>query len=200
MAFMNETWLWIDRILIFPYRVPENPMIGFLIGTFVLALWCALIGEFTLAALWLINRSHLGSLRRETVAMHNLSLRAILSKDKESYTACNKQANEAFGRYFFAQIGLGAAALWPLFFALAWMQTRFAEVTFPLPYPLNILTPAAGYVFIFFLSYLLARIFLRNLRRHLLILRGVHSSLEGKSGVKEEQMMTFADVIRQDKP
>jgi hypothetical protein len=199
MAFLNEACLLVDRILIFPYRLPENPMIGFLMGTFVLALWCALIGEFTLAALWVMNRSHLGSLRRETVTMHNLSLRAILSKDKESYTACNTQANEAFGRYFFAQIGLGAAALWPLFFALAWMQTRFAEVAFPLPYPLNVLTPAVGYVFILFLCYVLARILLRNLRPHLLRLWGVQAFPEGKSGVKEEQMMTFADIIREDK-
>jgi hypothetical protein len=199
MALMHDLWLWIDRFLILPYRVPGNPMIGFFLGTFVLALWCALIGELTLAALWLINRSHLGSLRRETVAMHNLSLKAILSRDKESYTACNKQANEAFGRYFFAQVGLGAAALWPLFFALAWMQTRFAEVTFPLAYPLNMLTPAVGYVFVLFLCYLLARILLKNLRGHLPMLRKVHASLKEKTGVNEEQMMTFADIIREDK-
>jgi hypothetical protein len=130
----------------------------------------------------------MGSLERETVKMHNLSLKAILSRDKVSYTACNKEANEAFGRYFFAQLAAGAATLWPVPFALAWMETRFIDVTLPLLYPLSLITPAVGYLAIFLLCYVLLRILLKNLSSEFLAIR-TKTARELR-----ERMMTLADL------
>ena len=58
--------------------------------------------------------------------MNRLSSEALSLGDKESYKACNKEGNDAFGQLFFNKFGLSAASLWPIFFALAWMQDRFA--------------------------------------------------------------------------
>jgi hypothetical protein len=188
MALLNQLWTWADLILISPYRWSGNPVIGFFLGTLVLSLWCVLIGKASGLVVWMINGSHMGSLERETVKMHNLSLKAILFRDKASYTACNNEANEAFGRYFFAQLAAGAATLWPVPFALAWMETRFSEVTFPIPYPLKLVVPAAGYIAIFLLCYILLRILLKHL------LPEFHPVRTATSREPRERMMTLADL------
>ena len=188
MIVLHHLWVWMDLILISPYRLWENPVAGFFVGTLVLSLWCVLVGKVSGRVVWMMNRAHMESLERETVTMHNLSLKAILFKDKASYTACNKEANEAFGRYFFAQLAAGAATLWPVPFALAWMETRFNEVTFPLPYPLSVVTPAAGYLAVFLLCYVLHRMLLKHLSLDFRALR--------TEPVREprERMMTLADL------
>ena len=190
MALLHHLWIWADLILISPYRWLGNPVAGFFLGTLVLSLWCVLIGKVTGLAVWMINRSHMGSLERETVKMHNLSLRAILFRDKSSYTACNKEANEAFGRYFFAQLAAGAASLWPVPFALAWMETRFRAVTFPLPSPLSLITPAVGYLAIFLLWYVLLRMLLKHLSPKF------HAVRTKTARKPRERMMTLADLGR----
>lgn len=190
MTVLHDLWIWLDVILISPYRCSGNPVAGFFFGTLVLSLWCLLIGKVTGLAVWLINRSHMARLERETVQMHNLSLKAILFKDKASYTACNKEANEAFGRYFFAQLAAGAASLWPVPFALAWMEMRFSEVSLPLPYPLSLITPAVGYLAIFLLWYVLLRMLLKNLSPEFRTVR-TETAREPR-----ERMMTLADLGR----
>jgi len=191
MALLHHLWIWLDVVFISPYRWLENPVAGFFLGTLVLSLWCVLIGKVCGLVVWMMNRSHMRSLERETVKMHNLSLRAILSRDKVSYTACNKEANEAFGRYFFAQLAAGAATLWPVPFALAWMETRFSEVTFPLASPLSLVMPAVGYLPIFLLCYVLLRMVLK---RFFLELPG--TSTETTAREPGERMMTLADLAR----
>jgi len=190
MALLHHLWVRADLILISPYRWSGNPVAGFFLGTLVLSLWCVLIGKVTGRVVWMINRSHMESLERKTVKMHNLSLKAILFKDKASYTACNKEANEAFGRYFFAQLATGAATLWPVPFALAWLETRFNEVTFPLQYPLSLIAPAVGYLAIFLLWYLLLRILLKNLSPEF------HAVRTETAREPRERMMTLADLGR----
>jgi hypothetical protein len=188
MGVLHHLWIWADLILISPYRWLENPVAGFFLGTLVLSLWCVLVGKVSGLVVWMINCSHMGSLERETVKMHNLSLKAILSRDKVSYTACNKEANEAFGRYFFAQLAAGAATLWPVPFALAWMETRFSDVTFPLSYPLSLITPAVGFLAIFLLWYVLLRILLKQL------LPEFHAVRSETAWEPRERMMTLADL------
>jgi hypothetical protein len=190
MDVLYHLWIWADLILISPYRWLENPVAGFFLGTLVLSLWCVLVGQVTGLGVWVMNRSHMRSLERETVKMHNLSLKAILSRDKASYTACNKEANEAFGRYFFAQLAAGAATLWPVPFALAWMETRFSEVTFPLSYPLSLITPAVGYFAVFLVAYVLLRILLKHL------FPGSHLIRTDTAREPRESMMTLADLGR----
>lgn len=190
MGVLHDLWIWADPILISPYRWLENPVAGFFLGTLVLSLWCVLVGKVSGLVVWMINRSHMGSLERKTVKMHNLSLKAILSRDKASYAACNKEANEAFGRYFFAQLAAGAATLWPVPFALAWMETRFSEVTFPLSYPLSLITPAVGFLAIFLLWYVLLRILLKQLSPKF------HAVRSEPAWEPRERLMTLADLGR----
>jgi hypothetical protein len=191
MELLLSFYAWIDPILIFFYRIPENSMAGFFLGTFVLSLLCVPLGEVALVLVARANRSHYLKLKGETVRMHNLSVKAILSKEKEAYTSCNKIANEAFGRYFFAQLGLGASALWPLPFALGWMSTRFSEVTFPLPFAIPGIGDSVAYPAVFIPLYIFSRIIFGKMRPHIPILERPELSLE--SGGKEK-MMSWNDL------
>jgi hypothetical protein len=164
MKTLYAIYAWIDPLLIFFYRLPENPVAGFFLGTFFLCLLCVIIGEITIIIMYRFNRNYYRKLKQETVRMHNLSIKAILAKDKESYGACNRQANEAFGRYFFAQLGLGASSLWALPFALGWMSQRFHDVSLELFFTFPGIGNAMGYIPIFILSYILVRIFFGKLK------------------------------------
>ncbi len=169
---------WMDALLIYGYRVPENPWLGFYLGTAVLALLAVLCGELTMASALLINRKFIRDHNEEMVKMHNLSMEALELGDKAGYTACNKQANDAFGRSFFYQIALGAGMLWPIPLALDWMGKRFSGVPFELPFPLPFAGNRVGYAFPFLLFYILMRILFKQVRWRLPFFRGIHVHLK----------------------
>jgi hypothetical protein len=134
-----------------------------IIGTFVLALAVVVVGEFTISLVFLANRRHLDNLNRRLQKFNDLSQEALRLGDETSYKALNKQANDAYGHVFFNKFGLSAAALWPAFFALDWMQSRFAETGIAVPiYPSGV-----NYVVVFLGCYVLARIIFGRLKRHL---------------------------------
>ena len=141
-----------------------------------------------------INRKHIGKLYSETVSMHNLSVKAITVKDKINYNNCNKLANEAFGRYFFAQFGEGASALLPVPFALAWMQLRFQEVSFPLPFTIPGIGETASYPFIFIFLYILCRILFRKIRNKLPFANRMIQKILAND--TSEKMLSFSDLIK----
>jgi hypothetical protein len=194
MELFNELLIKLDSVLIFFYRVADNPVAGFFLGTFILCLACAIIGGYTALGFSVINRKHNRRLYSETVSMHNLSVKAIAVKDKENYKNCNKLANEAFGRYFFAQFGEGAAALLPVPFALAWMQLRFQEVSFPLPFKIPGIGETAGYPFIFIFLYILCRIFFRRIRSKLPFTNRMIQKILAND--TSEKMLSFSDLIK----
>jgi hypothetical protein len=127
--------------------------------------------------------------------MNNLSIMALKSRNKESYKACNDTANDAFGKYFFTMIAYSASSLWPAFFALAWMQTRFSQVQFPLCYPVGIIVPFVGYFSTFVLCYILARILFKNVRRYLPYFNSVQKQLDEAAKEKTDSMMTLSDLM-----
>ena len=147
---MNSFFLTVDSFLIWFFRTSDVPILGYYIGTAVVCLICVVLGRLTLILGSRINEQFLSRDHKEMVRMHNLSLYALLSKDKGSYRSCNKEANDAFGKVFFSQVGLGASSLWPVPFALAWMQFRFGMVEFPLPVALPGLGESVGFMFTFF--------------------------------------------------
>lgn len=124
-----------DPLLILPYKavlaMGGGSLLAFFIGTLVLVLAATVVGELTMAGIYWVNRRHFAELRREMVTNNNLSVRALAMKDKLSYTACNKMANEYFGRNLFSGFTLFASSLWPAFFALAWMSSRFGTLVQP---------------------------------------------------------------------
>jgi len=173
-----------DLILIGPFRLTGDPLAGFMIGTFCLCIICVVFGELTISAGIRLNRRYLKELRQEVSQKEKLSLQAYAAEDHVSYRALNKAANEAWGRWFFTMAAYSGGILWPVPFALAWMQTRFQGVDFELVFPLNsLIGENVGYPFVFIPMYILARIVFKYLRPGLPYFRGVQAMLD-KSGAE----------------
>lgn len=164
----------IDWMLIGLYRLTGYPVTDYFFGTFLLALLTVILGELTISIVFMINRKHLDRLNNRLMDTHNLSMQAWKEGDRESYSACNKEANDAFGRVFFNMVGLSAAALWPVFFALAWMQLRFLDVGFPVPFT----GWSVNYVVTFLICYILARVAFGRVKLHLPYFKGVYQLLQ----------------------
>ena len=146
---MDLVFQAVDPYLIWLYRITGHPYLGFLLGTFALACLALILGEGSISLIIIAMRKHLDRSAGEAARYQELSVQALKAGDKEAYQAANKLANEAFGKSFFLQFSLAAARLWPLPFALAWMQLRFLEVEFPL-----LLLPfSLGYIGVFILCY-----------------------------------------------
>jgi len=157
---MNSLILWADGYVIELYRITGNPIVDYLIGTFLLAVISVLIGEATLSLLKSVNKRHIEHLDDELAQKYELSMKSRHSGDEESYRCMNRQANEAFGKVFFNMFTFSAASLWAVFFVMAWMQTRFIDIEFFVPG----FEVSFGYVFTFFLLYIVARILIRNIK------------------------------------
>ncbi len=162
-----------DPILITLYRLTGHPLMDYYLGTFLLALLTVLVGEFTISLVFKVNKAHLDRLNAKVEKMRHLSEEALRLGDEGSYKAINKEGNDAFGHLFFNKFGLSAASLWPIFFALAWMQERFAEIGLPLPW----IGWEINYFFFFLMCYILARILFGRIKRKLPYFRGMHQTL-----------------------
>ena len=163
----------LDPILIIFYRLTGHPLVDYYLGTFLLALLTVLVGELTISIVFRINKAHLDKLNARVEKMKRLSEEALNLADEKAYRAINKEGNDAFGHLFFNKFGLSAASLWPIFFALAWMQERFAEIALPIPW----IGWEINYFFFFLLCYILARIFFGRVKRHLPYFKGMHRML-----------------------
>ena len=155
----------VDPVLISPYRWFENPMLGWWVGTFLLALWASLLGELTLAVAYRVNRNQIAKNWDQTLYYHRQSLKAKQAGDEKAYKGINKLANEKFGKSFFLFMAMGMASLWPAFFAAAWLNRRFGDIVFALPgwaggLELNFIAP-------FVILYIAARIIFTKLRPYL---------------------------------
>ena len=189
----NTLYIYIDRFLIGFYRIIDIPILGYLLGTALLSLICVVLGQFTLSLAYRANRMNLKSNNNNMVRMHNLSIYALLAKNKIAYKSCNKEANEAFGKYFFAQIALGISSLWPIPFALAWMQTRFDGVEFLLPFNVPGVGHTVGYTFTFIPIYVLVYILFGKIKNRLPYFKKEHEFL--KADVNDsEKMLSISDL------
>ncbi|MGD9974332.1 MAG: hypothetical protein AB7S77_14825 [Desulfatirhabdiaceae bacterium] len=192
MTWLNDILILLDTFLIFPFRLPDNPIFGFFLGTLMLCLMSSIIGGYLGLMFSFLNKNHSRRLKDETVSMHNLSIKAIVAGDKASYTGCNKLANEAFGRYFFSQFGEGAAMLLPVVFAVAWMQIRFQDVSFSLPVYVPGLGQSVGFLFIFILIYILSRMVVRHVQHRLPFVEKLNRAI--RSSDSTETMIGFPDI------
>ena len=195
MSWWDKTYLWLDLVLITPYRAFGNPVIGFYFGTFILCMWCIFLGEISFRIASGVNREYIQRLRRSMTKMHNLSVMALVLKDKQNYRACNREANEAFGRYFFNMITLGAAVLWPVAFALAWMNTRFGHIEFEVLAFLPLLGQSAGFSAVMIPMYILCRILWARLKKRLFPFAAKPAGDLGTKKPKEpEEMISMKDL------
>lgn len=141
----------------------------YLLDVVALACLATFLGELTLAAAYRINRPYLRRLHEELAQYQSLSDAAEKMGDATAYQAVNKEGNDVWGRLFFFKIALSAAALWPVFFALARLQSRYADLDVPLPgapFGLN-------YVVVFLLAYVAARIVFAKVSRKLPFFRSI---------------------------
>lgn len=184
----------IDGYLIFFFRLTSEPILGYLIGIAVLALLCAGIGSLTVLAATLANSRHLIHQNREMVQMQNLSVKALVAKDKSAYKLLNREANDAFGKYFFAQVAMSVSYLWPAPFALAWLQERFADVDFFLPVNVPGVGSSVGYTFSFIPMYILVSILFSKVKRRLPLFDVMNSHLD-TIRKDADAMVTIADYL-----
>ncbi|MBW1785469.1 MAG: hypothetical protein JRK53_02445 [Deltaproteobacteria bacterium] len=158
MDILTRSWNAIDAFLIAPYRWPADPVVGWWVGTILLALWAVLAGDATLALAYRVNRFRVREVEQEMMARHHQSINALKAGDKSAYKAINKLANDAFGESFFLRLAMACAALWPAAMALAWLQSRFSHIRFPLPFNVPLAGKHVGYAFVFIPLYILVRI------------------------------------------
>jgi hypothetical protein len=178
-SILSQAFQAIDALLIGPYRLPGDALLGFVAGTFCLVMYCAVLGELTLSAAIRFNRRHLQELKGEIAQREALSIEAFGAGDRAGYKAFNKEANDAWGRHFFTMAAYSAGMLWPVPFALAWMHGRFQEVAFELAWPLSWLCgETVSYPFIFIPLYILGRILFGHLRPWLPYFRSVQKMLD----------------------
>ncbi len=156
----------VDLFLICPYRWPEDPVVGWWVGTIFLALWSIIAGELTSFIAFRVNRFHVRDVVRETAQLHNQSMSALRVGNKKAYRAINWLANEAYGRTIFLEFAMAASSLWPIPFALAWLQTRFSKVQFPLPFYVPLVGDRVSYPFVFIPLYILIRILFGKAKEH----------------------------------
>lgn len=193
MSFFHTAYVALDQVLIAPFRLFSIPIFGYFFGAFCLAFSCVFLGRMTAAAAYAWNREWLLTDNREMVRMHNLSFRALAAKDKKAYRACNKQANDAFGKYFFARMAMGMASLWPLPFALAWMGERFAAVDFALPVHVPLIGGSVGYPFTFIPLYILSTILFCRLKPYIPLFARMEAGMD-QERQEMKQMMRLADL------
>lgn len=180
----------LDAVLIAPYRLPGDPVAGFYLGTLVLAVCCLMAGKVSQDLVWLWNRKHYEREEAEMIRMHNLSVSAIESGDKAAYKAANREANEAFGKSFFAGAALFSVSIWPLPFALAWLAGRFGDVGIPV-WP----GQAVRYNGVFLGLYILARLGMWPVWRRLPLVGRVER-LRRDAADRKGRLRRFSDIGR----
>jgi hypothetical protein len=194
MAIFATIYQWFDSTAIFFFRLPETPIFGYYLGCAVLSLVCVVVGQITIAIAFFWNKKFIDADNREMVRMHNLSLRALLAKDKRAYKNCNKAANDAFGKVFFSQIALSVSSLWPIAFAAGWLQTRFQDVTFTLPVSLPVIGDQVGFMFTFLPIYILVYILFGRIKGRLPFFRNIIKRLEQYDREDAEKMLSISKL------
>ena len=188
----------LDNMLIFFFRWPDIPIVGYYVGCMVLASICVLMGQATIAAAFFWNQKFIDRDNRQMVHMHNLSIRALMVKDKKAYKNCNKAANEAFGKVFFAQIALSISSLWPIPFAAGWLQMRFEDVVFALPLKLPLIGDHVGFMFSFLPIYILVYILFNQIKGHLPVFRTIVKRLEHYDVENDEPLLRVSNLVEPD--
>jgi hypothetical protein len=179
-----------DQWLMPIYRLPDESIWGMYLGTFVLAMAAVVIGNVTLNLALIINKRRVGEYRESMVKMNNLSIEALQAGDGDSYRACNTLGNDAVGRMFFLNMTFSVAALWPAPFALAWMQSHFNGVSFPL-FGLGI---TFNYMGVFIPLYVLAHLVFGKIRPYIPVLKNGRG-LTGGAGSPNDSMKSWTDLL-----
>ncbi len=186
--------MFLDRWFISFYRLVEDPILAYFLGTFLLALLCVLVGELLVGLAVYLNRDYLRRLTEELIQWNNLAVEAVEKGNPDAYHTFNREANEVYGKLFFLSIAHSAACLVPIPFVLAWMQMRFGEVQFPLPFAVPGVGDSVNYIFTFVVLYLPAWWLFKRIKRHLPVYRRIEALID-ESGQAVKEMKSLADVL-----
>ncbi len=174
-----------DSFLIVFYRITGYSFLDYFIGTMFLGFFCVVIGELSVSLAIRFNKRYLDSMAKEITEKEMLAMEAYRTGNKDGYKALNKQATDVWGKHFFTMAAYSAGILWPIPFALGWMQTRFSGVEFDLAFPLSLIFgKSVGYIFTFIPIYFLCRILFKYMRPHLPYFKGVQKLLD-ESGTQK---------------
>jgi uncharacterized membrane protein (DUF106 family) len=187
---MHPVYLWLDSYLIWFYRLSGSAEVNFLLGTLVVAILSLLVGEFTSFLASFMVQRHFERVAGEAKRYQDLSMEALKAGDRPAYEAANQVANEAFGKSFFMQIALSATFFWPIFFALGWMQNRFLEITFPLPF----IDFSLGYTGVFVILYIAAYCIFRPVKRRMPYFRRTKELMDA-SGRSARNLKSFGEPL-----
>jgi hypothetical protein len=165
---MHSFYLAIDPFLIWFYRITGYAAVDVVIGTLVLAFLTLTIGEFTAAVAMRFTRARTEKHSESATKYQDLAIDALRAGNKEAYKAANMLANDSFGHAFFQQVALSASFLWPIFFALAWMQYRFLDIEFPIPGT----SWSMGFIGLFIIMYIIAFFLFKRIKRMLALSTG----------------------------
>ncbi|WP_051260976.1 hypothetical protein [Desulfovibrio inopinatus] len=198
---MDPTLEWLnttlDPFLIAPFRLAlewtGQSMPSFLFGLTVLAAVATLMGEISMGIVYLLNRKHYRTINEEMISHHNLSIQAIAQKDKQSYKACNRVANEAFGLSFFSKAALFAASLWPVPVAMGWLSYRFDDIGFALPFSVPYVGSEVGFAAFFIPLYVVIRIGFALMKKRLPLFRSLEEFIR-KNEEPSEPVMSWSDL------
>ncbi|CCO25115.1 hypothetical protein [Maridesulfovibrio hydrothermalis] len=184
----------IDTMLITPYRIGLPAAAAFWMGTALIAFWCTIAGELSMAVIYIWNREYYTDLNRKMTRMHNISVAAIRHKKKDTFKSANKWANEYFGKVFFSHAALFAVSLWPVPFALAWLQERFTGIDIhTIPYT----EFGLGYPFVFILSYILVRYGFSKVRQFIPLMKKI-DKMRADDAEKAGQMTSWSELVPAD--
>jgi len=187
---MHPVYLWLDSYLIWFYRLSGSAEANFLLGTLALAVLSLLVGEFTAFLASCIVRRRFEQVAGEAKRYQDLSMEALKAGDRPAYEAANTLANEDFGKSFFMQVALSATFLWPIFFALGWMQHRFLDVEFPLPFS----SFSLGYIAVFLLLYAATYFVFKAVKRRMPYLRPIKELMDA-SGRSARNLKSFGGPL-----
>ncbi len=174
---MPPFFQWLDPYLIWGYRITGHARADFLLGTLAAAVLALLVGEFTSCLASFLVRRRYQEVAGEAKRYQDLSMEALRSGDRPAYEAANQVANEAFNKSFFMQVALSATFFWPAFLILGWMQYRFLEVEFPLPF----VGFSLGYIGVFILLYIPVYILYKQTKRRLPHCRRGQAGLDSRA-------------------
>lgn len=182
----------IDNLLIAPYRIGLPAISAFWLGTALIALWCTIVGEISMSLIYIWNRRYYTDLNREMTRMNNISIEAIRHKQKDTFKSANKWANEYFGKVFFSHAALFAVSLWPVPFALAWLQTRFTGINI---HSVPFTDFSLGYPFVFILSYIIVRFSFSKVSSYIPVLKKI-DHMRAEDAKEAGEMTSWNELVQ----
>ncbi|WP_320170244.1 hypothetical protein [Maridesulfovibrio sp.] len=183
----------VDALLIGPYRTGLPAVAAFWLGSAVLALWCTLGGELSMTLVYIWNRDYYTDLNCKMTRMHNISVEAVRHKEKETFKSANTWANEYFGKVFFSQAALFAVSLWPVPFAMGWLQERFAGITI---HTVPFTDFSLSYPFVFISSYIIVRFTFSKIRHFIPVLKKI-DGMRAEDAEKAGELTSWSELAPQ---